>query len=774
MNRAARRQQKKLSRTAVSRARGQPPRAEGVAARGAPADYVAQLVQRGFQLQVAGQAREAAAVYRQVLQSDPTHADANHLLGILALQSGDTATAEELISRAIASDGAQPIYHNNLGSVLGKSARLEDAAASYRAAVGLKPDYAEAHYNLADVSKELGRLDEAIAGYRQAIAAKPDYADAHFKLGFALHQSGRLDAAAESYRDTLALEPNYADAHGNLGAIRQATGRSNEAFAHCRNAVALKPDFDPFWNGLAISLETVGFSAADDAVLRDLLRLLERPRVSPNLIARPIVSALHAHPRSARALELMRAGSAQSGTAALDAAAGLSAVPLFLRLLALSIINDPDLERRLTQIRRALILEMTGAEPAAEGTADKGLPFLAALALHCFTNEYVFVETAEETEAVGRLGKRIGTLLEAGEDVPPAQVAILGAYRPLCRLDCADALRASGRAGVIGEVIARQIDEPGEEQALRGGFACLTPIDDAVSKSVRRQYEENPYPRWVKTILESNPRSIGEVLRSPPLDIDVGAFDPDGGPDILVAGCGTGQHAVTTAANFRDARILAVDLSLASLGYAARKARELGYSGIEFAQADIMELGRLERRFDLVESAGVLHHLADPMAGWRILVDLLRPGGIMKIALYSEIARQPVVAARALIAEKGYSATPEGIRECRQEILRMAEAGNQAMAGLAESVDFYGLSMCRDLIFHVQEHRFTLPRIEAALASLGLEFLGFELADPDALRRFKAANPDPAAMASLAIWHAFEVENPNTFRRMYQFWCRKR
>ena len=103
----------------------------------------------------------------------------------------------------------------------------------------------------------------------------------------------------------------------------------------------------------------------------------------------------------------------------------------------------------------------------------------------------------------------------------------------------------------------------------------------------------------------------------------------------------------------------------------------------------------------------------------------------------------------------------------------MAADGNAVMAELAGLLDFYGLSMCRDLIFHVQEHRFTLPRIEAALASLGLEFLGFELGDPEALRRFKETHPEPGAMASLADWHAFELENPRTFARMYQFWCRK-
>ncbi|MDH3236033.1 MAG: class I SAM-dependent methyltransferase, partial [Alphaproteobacteria bacterium] len=448
-------------------------------------------------------------------------------------------------------------------------------------------------------------------------------------------------------------------------------------------------------------------------------------------------------------------------------------IALLLRLLSLSVINDHDLEQWLTHLRRALILDIAGRDTDALEEYVGGQPFLAALALHCFTNEYVFAETVEETTAVERFQDRIGRLLADGRAAPPVLVAVLGAYRPLYRQPWADDLLGPDRAGDIAEVIRRQIAEPREEEALRGGLPCLTPIENAVSKSVRAQYEENPYPRWIKTTLESNPRSITDVLQGPPLHFDTRAFDPIDALEVLVAGCGTGQHALVTASNFLNARVLAVDLSLASLGYAARQARALGFSNIELAQADIMELGCLDRRFDLVESSGVLHHLGDPIAGWRTLVDLLRPGGFMKIALYSETAREPVVAARALIAEKGYAGTPEDIRRCREDIRRMAAGGNAVMAELAGLQDFYGLSMCRDLLFHVQEHRFTLPQIETALALLGLDFLGFELGDPDALRRFREAHPEPGAMTSLADWHAFELENPRTFARMYQFWCRK-
>src|SRR5712691_2162828 len=101
-----------------------------------------------------------------------------------------------------------------------------------------------------------------------------------------------------------------------------------------------------------------------------------------------------------------------------------------------------------------------------------------------------------------------------------------------------------------------------------------------------------------------------------PLYRDLGRTDDI---EILVAGGGTGRHPVETAQKFSGARALAVDLSLASLAYAKRKAREAGLTNLDFAQADILKLGSIGRSFDIIEASGVLHHMADPFAGWRVL-----------------------------------------------------------------------------------------------------------------------------------------------------------
>ena len=129
-----------------------------------------------------------------------------------------------------------------------------------------------------------------------------------------------------------------------------------------------------------------------------------------------------------------------------------------------------------------------------------------------------------------------------------------------------------------------------------------------------------------------------------------------------------------------------------------------------------------------------------------------------------------MVAARQFIADTGYAANASGIRCCRQALID-AEGGKQ-FAQLLSFRDFFGTSECRDLLFHVQEHRYTLPELSDCLAALGVEFLGFSL-DPAITAQYRARFPDDRAMNDLARWHIFETENPQTFAGMYQFWIQK-
>jgi SAM-dependent methyltransferase len=389
--------------------------------------------------------------------------------------------------------------------------------------------------------------------------------------------------------------------------------------------------------------------------------------------------------------------------------------PLLRRLLEETVIRDQRLEALIVAERRR----------ALDG-ASVPLERLVAIAHQCFNTEYVFAESEAETRALAAFSP--------GED--PHKLALYAAYRPL------GTLRDGSRA--VASLVQRQIVEPAEEARLRAGIPRIGEAASAVSAAVRAQYEENPYPRWRRV-----PAVPARDERSP--------------ERVLIAGCGTGQHAIATAQRMPRSRILAIDLSLASLAYAKRKTLELGVTNVEYAQADLLAPGADIGRFGHIEASGVLHHLEHPLEGWRVLLGLLEPGGTMRIGLYSELGRRAVVRARKLIAERGFPATPTGIRACRAALAR-----DESFASIVRNEDFYSMSGVRDLLFHVQEHRFELPAIKQMIASLGLQFTGFELADSGlTLARY---SKDPL---DLDAWHAFEQEHPDTFSRMYQFWVRK-
>jgi SAM-dependent methyltransferase len=397
--------------------------------------------------------------------------------------------------------------------------------------------------------------------------------------------------------------------------------------------------------------------------------------------------------------------------------------------------------------------------------------FLCALAGAAFLAEHAWAVEPDEAERVEQIRAVLAERLAGpSDDLGAAEDLLLLAslYGRIGRLPGADRLAdlpESAWSPPFVAVVREQVLEPLEERAIAAALPALTPIDDGVSASVRAMYEVNPYPRW-RAARYTGPVPLASIHERVRPGIPVPAW-PTPLP-VLVAGAGTGQHPIQAALRLPDADVLAIDLSRASLAYGARMARKLGVPNIRFAQADILALDALDRQFALIECAGVLHHLEDPLAGWAVLRRLLRPDGLMLIALYSELARQDVVAARALIAAFGLPSTPDGIRTARRLIAELPP--EHPASAFARILDFYSESGFRDLAMHVQEHRFTIPRIAESLDALHLRFLGFMLA-PETLERFRARFPTPGAELDLSCWDEFEHENPTLFEEMYQFWC---
>jgi predicted O-linked N-acetylglucosamine transferase (SPINDLY family) len=219
----------------------------------AAALQIPSALQAALEHHQAGRLPEAEAIYRQILQAEPNHPDALHLLGMIAYQTGSNDIAVGLISKAIVANPSNAIYYNNLGNALRDQGELDAALTNYRKALALKPDYANAHNNLGVVLQAQGQPDEAIASFHKALALKPDFVGAHNNLGNALTDRGMLDAAVERYRKALALKPDHMAAHSSLLYLHAFT-RDIAPESEC---------------GLAANWENIALSEPERSVARD-------------------------------------------------------------------------------------------------------------------------------------------------------------------------------------------------------------------------------------------------------------------------------------------------------------------------------------------------------------------------------------------------------------------------------------------------------------------------------------------------------------------------
>jgi Flp pilus assembly protein TadD/SAM-dependent methyltransferase len=724
----------------------------------------------GIALHAAGEFAAAVASYEQAIAVDPEYASAHYNLALTHLLLLRYSEAETSFRTALLYRADFPEAWVALADALRALGRDEEALAALDKAIALRSDYVGALLNSIALLQNLGRLESAVANSRRVLELEPDNSMAQFSVAISLHGLGRLSEAETSYRRALALEPDYPDARANLALVLQAKGRMQEALPLLFEVVANAPGDTRLRRILAEALLGVGFNKAGESERSILLSLCMDDNISMLCLNTAIIE-LAKNSEGFRTLQNIARQGGDPFISIVPAVAAFLREPLLLAGLPRMPIPDAAMEEVLTHLRR-FILVRSGAGSAL-AAADPNVPaeFICAMARQCSYSGYAFFADDNELRRVTSLREALQNALQERQVSPrtlESSLVVAALYGSLHALKGCERLLEYPMAEwseAFRPIVREQIENRKREREIAMQLASITAIDDEISRAVRAQYEENPYPRWT-TVARPNIETI-EKLSSRLRPLKAVRIRPRPVP-MLIAGCGTGHHPIQVARTYPDAEILAVDLSLASLAYAARMTERLGISNVTYRQADILKLGHLDRRFAVVESVGVLHHLDDPMAGWRVLVGLLESDGLMKIALYSEKARSSVRAAREFARSRDFPLTPEGIRRCRHAIIGLPE-DHPAKAVMTFS-DFFTLDECRDLILHVQEHQFTLPRIADCLDQLGLEFLGLECSGVTR-DRFREMFPDNGAETKLEAWHQFEETYPETFRAMYTFWC---
>ena len=581
-----------------------------------------------------------------------------------------------------------------------------------------------------------GETDAAAALYRQILKQHRDLAPAHYNLALLLKDQGKTQAAEKSFKAAVTADKGYRLGWRGYARFLSRREKHREAIRAGLKMAALDDYSD---NALQEVADLVaGAGTADLGAPGDeaMLRCLGRDGVESDRMINALLARLRRHP------------GLQSPPKSKDDWPKFSAAltePVIAAAFASLILPAPDMEAHVEAGRRLILGGEVTAEPEV----------IALLALQLSLCEYALAPPPGEPPLV--------TGLES---------ALLAAlYAPL-QPEMADEILEKGEATLTalpwcGQLIVRMGPEKMREWVLKATLPSLSTTGDKVSRAVRAQYEESPYPRW-RGLRAGGETTLPALLRTlfpalPPHPVSAA-------PAVLVAGCGTGRHALRTARRIKDCTVTAIDLSRRSLSYGARQAEALEIANVTFAEADILDLPDTLGPFDLIEACGVLHHMADPEAAWRGLLHLLAPGGVMKVALYSESARQDVVAVREMVGEGIGTLDLDDMRALRKKIQALPE--DHPAKGVTRELDFYSLSGCRDLLFHRHEQRFDIPRLQAALTELGLEFLGFEFTESRVMEAYRARHGDDPGGRNLANWAEIEAENPTLFRGMYQFWCR--
>ena len=631
-----------------------------------------------------------------------------------------------------------------------------------------EPTNTDAAYKYATCLRKNCKQGEALAIISQAIALSPA-SEAYAEQGHIYVEIGMPEDARKSFEAAITLDKNNHDAWAGLALYFADQDKREHALLIMNRAKEIAQQtnsgkidiYHHYMSHLFKGLTLKKFEPAYKALVLDGLNT---KFVSHDDYNKAWDGLLRSDPVLLPLLDSLLERSFEEFKKEIDNNLGsaLFTDPFFYTGIKKLNVIEPRLENICRNFRRYFLNAIT------EGSFQNShRDLLFAMADQCFFTEYVFSFTEEEEKQVEAIINEIqSTPLEDIENLP-LKLAITGCYRPLISLENArdirsHILKALKDDALLQDLVKTQIAEPLEELRIKQNIKSVGSFDDEVSRKVQEQYEENPYPRW-KSSARVTGGDHGAFSKSPVHDFPC--------KTLLSAGCGTGKQITINRTIFPTAHITAIDISKTSIAYAQRKCRELGYNDVDFFHIDILELEKLGKTFDCISCGGVLHHMEDPFKGWQSLTNSLNPGGYMHIGLYSDAARQHVVKARELIAEKGYDTTPEGIRQCREYIKSLPP--EDPLFKVTKSGDFYSISGTRDLIFHVQEHRYTIQEIRETLERLCLKFTRMMFVSHTPHQQYKKDYPNDRFAESIENLEEFEKNHPNAFAGMYQFWVHK-
>jgi SAM-dependent methyltransferase len=501
-----------------------------------------------------------------------------------------------------------------------------------------------------------------------------------------------------------------------------------------------------------------------------LLDLYRQPRLDLSDLVECTVSALRCLAPFRRLLELAE----RRDTLAIEFALAHSEAraeldqPLFHQLLRKSLVNHLGVELLVSVLRRRLL----AAVATGDLVSDAEQRLVVSLACQAFLNEYVVDAGSADLEYLRAIKSQLEQRLTGGDhhelSVLVTTTAMYEEAADLAPRETLLTLAARAEAGEAADFFEMAVTWGEQERRLRDSFPSIGIVAGATVEAVRAQYEASPYPRWRDATIRKAVSFSAEMRNWFPGLADVSDAHP---VRILVAGCGTGFHPIVTAAGYEGAEVTAIDISHASLAYAARQAVRHGIANIRFVHGDLLRAGQLGEEFDIAEAVGVLHHMPDPGAGLRALASVVRPGGFLNLGVYSRRGRLKLVPAARVV--EAWCAREDDLATLRAARAHLIESGREEWLEASQSIDFYCTSGFRDLLAHTHEILYTPRDLSALIGSAGLELLGFRNVKAGSRSAYLAEHPDDPALRNLDWLDDFDATHPDFFGGLMCFWLRR-
>ena len=615
-----------------------------------------------------------------------------------------------------------------------------------------------------------GKISEALNLAEQQLKKDKNNSNLHNAIGAILYNNNNKKEAEEKFQIALILDNKNAFAFCNLGKIYRDKNDIKSALKCFKKAFSLNTQSKILFTNLNnLLLEFCAEEYNDlwleayELILSDKLyfSVSEMRFIHKNalnlLVSSPLFKQLNNHITCKDDLT-------QNFISMLK---NLSKVKLTHLCFENFVNTNLKFEKFIQKLREYLLINRKKIEPNVE--INK---LVQSIALQNYMTEYILYENSNETLLIKNLVYEIEKNIKTNSNINFLDLLLLGCYRELRDYKWIHKIHFPFDFLKLKE---KFLTFPLIEEKYKKNIVAIGQIENHISNQVKSQYEENPYPKWDKAAVSPKKISMKEYLSLKKINFRDNKTTNNQKLEILVAGCGTGQEPINISSYIKNLNITAIDLSKSSLSYAMRKAKQYDIENINFYQCDLLNVKELNTKFDIILCSGVLHHLDNPMDGWQQLTEVLNEKGLMKICLYSKIARRLIKPYQDKYSSIDIKDFKTEIREFRNKIIKYEDPNFENFFSTMQ--DFFNMSELRDLIFHYKEHQFTTPKIKSCLKKLNLSFLGFD--DTNILRKDFLHNTfynffkSDEHILDLDKWHEVENSNKDIFKSMYKFWVQK-